>query len=145
MGHLLFGVLISTQPTSSFFLCSAADCITPSGTWARSYSKWSGQLQHVSDQSMPSHLRRLLPPRKRHEEGTAAVAKSELQQAATQVDESTPCRANTTPTSTAQHLEAAREPSMSPSSHSRPPSPARVFPSSGFHQFSRSRRVDEEN
>lgn len=27
----------------------------------------------------------------------------------------------------------------------RPPSPARVFPSSGFYQFSRSRRVDEEN
>ncbi|KAG6354358.1 hypothetical protein INS49_004375 [Diaporthe citri] len=34
---------------------------------------------------------------------------------------------------------------MPSSSTSRPPSPARVFPSSGFHKFAKSRRVDEES
>lgn len=39
MVPLQLSVLVSTQPNSSFFLCYAADCITPSRTAARSYSK----------------------------------------------------------------------------------------------------------
>lgn len=34
---------------------------------------------------------------------------------------------------------------MPSSSQSRLPSPARVFPSSGFHNFAKSRKIDEEN
>lgn len=34
---------------------------------------------------------------------------------------------------------------MSSSLQSRPPSPAKEFPSSGFHNFAKSRRIDEEN
>ncbi|KAL2276343.1 hypothetical protein FJTKL_00945 [Diaporthe vaccinii] len=61
------------------------------------------------------------------------------------VNESTPFQPSATTTTTAKHPEAAREPSSSSSSQSRPPSPARVFPSSGSYQIAKSRLVDEEN
>ncbi|POS74249.1 hypothetical protein DHEL01_v207365 [Diaporthe helianthi] len=44
-----------------------------------------------------------------------------------------------------QHLPAADEHAMSSESQPRPPSASRVFPSSGFRNFSRFHRKDEEN
>ncbi|KAJ0115675.1 hypothetical protein J7T55_010498 [Diaporthe amygdali] len=64
----------------------------------------------------------------------------------TAVDESSLARP-ITPTLVAAHQTTpAQSPSMaSNSSQSRPSSPARVFPTSGFHEIPKSQKVDEEN
>ncbi|KAK2613298.1 hypothetical protein N8I77_000219 [Diaporthe amygdali] len=86
---------------------------------------------------MASILRRLLRSSRRYKAETD-------KKSTTAVDESSLAKPSTTLVA-AHQTKAAQSPSMASNSSQRPPSPARVFPTSGFHEFSKSHKVDEEN
>lgn len=87
---------------------------------------------------MVSILRRLLRPQRRYDAETD-------QGSITVVKESSLAKPSTTLVA-AYQTKAAQEPNMAAkNSQSHPPSPARVFPTSGFHVFSKPHKVDEEN
>ncbi|KAG8156846.1 hypothetical protein KVR01_013259 [Diaporthe batatas] len=98
---------------------------------------------------MSSFLRRLLPPVKRYKEQTVAATQAP-QPEPTNADEAAPNHSSSPVISTLaaaqpEPPDTEKEPTMSSGSPSRPPSPAREFPSSGFHNFAKSRKIDEEN
>lgn len=93
---------------------------------------------------MSSLLRRLLPSRKGDTEETATAIKTQ-QHKPSNVESPVGLRTVSECIPESQHQQAALEPALPSSSQPRPPSPARKFPSSGFHNFSKFRRIEEEN
>lgn len=93
---------------------------------------------------MSSFLRGLLPSRKGDTEETATAIKTQ-QHKPSNVESPVGLRTVSECIPESQHQQAALEPALPSSSQPRPPSPAREFPSSGFHKFSKIRRIEEEN